>query len=89
MILKVFAIYDKAAEAYMQPIFAQTPGLALRIFQNAVNDPNSVINKHPQDFWMDVVAEFDDKSGEFKPIFPPHNLLTAKEAIEKDRDDAE
>lgn len=89
MLLKVFAVYDKAAEAYMQPYFAQTTGLALRIFQNAVNDPNSVIGKHPQDFWLDVVAQFDDSKGEFTPIFPPHNLLTAKEAMDKDGDDAE
>lgn len=79
---KVYSIYDSKAEAYMQPFYAETAGLALRTFSNAANSPESVIGKYPSDFILFEVATFDDKTGSFDSYKQPKNLGLAVEYVE-------
>jgi len=60
MILKIFAIYDQKAEAYLQPFFLPTTGMAVRSFIEASNDPNCQFSKNPEDFFLYEVGEYDD-----------------------------
>lgn len=61
---KIFAIYDNKAEAFMQPFYANTVGLALRIFADNVANPESIMNKNPYDFVIYEIGAFDDKTAE-------------------------
>lgn len=61
---KIFAIYDNKAEAFMQPFYATTVGLALRIFADNVSNPESILHKNPNDFVIYEIGEFDDQTGE-------------------------
>lgn len=61
---KIFAIYDNKAEAFMQPFYATTVGLALRIFADNVANPESIMHKNPNDFVIYEIGSFDDSTGE-------------------------
>lgn len=77
--LKVFTVYDSKVEAYMTPFFAPTVGAALRSWETAVNDGQSMMSKHPGDYSLFEVAEFDEKTGSFTPHKAHVNLGLAVE----------
>lgn len=67
MKVKVFAIWDDAAKAYMQPFTRNTTGLAIRDFTGMVNDPQTIVNRHPASFVLFQLGTFDDNTGELSP----------------------
>lgn len=70
MLLKSFTVYDAKAEAYMQPFFTSTIGLAVRIFTEALNDPNHQFNKYKADYTLFSLGSFDDAKGLFDTAAP-------------------
>lgn len=62
---KVFSVYDVKAEAYLQPFFMDTQGLAIRGISECVNDPEHTFYKHTSDYDLFLLGEFDDSSGQF------------------------
>ena len=79
MKVKVFSIYDSAAQAYNQPFFLQAKGQALRIFADSVNDKTSNLFKHPQDYTLFELGEFDDSCAGFALHKTPLSLGVAIE----------
>lgn len=63
MKVKVFAIYDSKATAYLQPFFMRSAGEAIRAFENTAIDPNSMFNKNPEDYSLFQIGEFDESEG--------------------------
>lgn len=61
--IMIFAIFDKKAVAYQQPFYYLQKGQALRAFEDAVNDPQTAFNKHPEDYSLFQLGKFDDTSG--------------------------
>lgn len=76
---KIFAIYDNKAEAFMQPFFASTVGLALRIFADNVANPDSIMNKNPNDFVIYEIGQWDEQTGEVHNLTENKNLGMAIE----------
>lgn len=72
MKLLVFSVRDLKASAYMQPFFMQKIGQAMRAFGDTVQDGKSVLGKHPEDFELFKIGEFDDESGELKTMKPEY-----------------
>jgi len=74
---KVMSIRDRVSETYSQPMFFATVGAAIRAFSDEVkrSDNNNNLNKHPEDFDLFQVGEFDDNSGEFEPMRPQQVTL--------------
>lgn len=68
MIYKIYTVYDSKAEYYLQPIFMNTKGEALRVFADWANDKSTTIGKHPEDYILYEIAEYDNKSGEVKSL---------------------
>lgn len=68
--LVIFSIFDKKAVAYNQPFYYHQKGQAIRALQDNVNEPNSPISKHPEDYALYKIGEFDDLSGEIKSQKP-------------------
>jgi hypothetical protein len=65
MKVKVYSIYDSAAGAYTQPWFMQNDALALRAFSDNVNaKEENNISKHPDQFTLFQIGEWDDQIGE-------------------------
>lgn len=69
---KVCSIRDRAADVYSQPMFFNSLGSAVRAFGDEVKRPadNNNLNKHPEDFDLYHLADFDDETGEFEVIRP-------------------
>lgn len=65
MFITVVAIKDHKADCYSQPMFFATEGQAIRAFQDALNDPQSNMHKHPSDYDLYKLGTFDDLEGIF------------------------
>lgn len=65
MIIGVFSIKDDQVQAFNQPFYSPTTGSALRAFADHVNEPGTPANKHPQDFTLYRLADYDDSTGMF------------------------
>lgn len=65
MIWKIVSIKDLAVQAFMRPAFVQATGAAIREFGDAVNDEKHEMFKHPDDYEMYELGEFDDSDGSF------------------------
>ncbi len=63
MIYKIFAVWDAKTEAYMQPFFSPTLGSGIRAFVDAAGDPQSILSKHPGDFLLHHIGQFEDATG--------------------------
>jgi len=63
MKVKIFTTYDSKAEAYLQPFFMRSRGEALRGWETICNDPNSQFHKHPSDFTLFEIGEYDEQTG--------------------------
>lgn len=79
MKLFVIAARDNAVQAYMQPSFVTHTGAAVRAFSDHCKDSSSDFAKHPEDFDLYLLGEFDDSSGEF--INTPERLARAVDFI--------
>lgn len=63
MNFKVYTVYDSKVEAYMSPFVMRSKGEAVRAFSDTVNEENSQFNKHPEDFTLFEIGEWNEKSG--------------------------
>lgn len=77
MISAMFAVFDQKAKAYMQPFFSQSAGTAARAFAVAVNDPTTMLSKHPEDFSLWEIGVFDDDSAYIHALSPLKNVCLA------------
>lgn len=83
----MFAVYDSAVEAFMQPFFMRSKGEALRAWQTTVNDPSTNFNKHPDDYCLFQIGEYDEISGKVTSLDTKLSLGMAIEFIAKDQPD--
>lgn len=67
---KMFVIYDSKANAYMQPWFLTQNGMALRAFSDCVNDKDHNFGRHPEDYTLFDIGEFDDANADIKSTAP-------------------
>ncbi len=65
MIVLVFSVFDKKAEAFMAPFTFAAQGQAIRAFSDTVNDGKSGLFLHPEDYDLYALGMFDQGSGEF------------------------
>ena len=63
MKMEIFAIRDRALEAFMRPWVAQTTGQAIRMFMDECDNPQGDISKHKSDYDLYHIGSFDDQSG--------------------------
>ncbi len=83
--MKIFSVYDDKADAYTQPFFATTAGVAIRQFQQAANEEGHQFNRHAADYTLFELGEFDEHTGAIYAIdggaLKPHgNALQYKES---------
>lgn len=60
---KIYAIKDQAIEAFSQPFFVQAQGQAVRMFMDESKNEQSQINRHPADFELWYLGDFDEQTG--------------------------
>lgn len=70
---KVYAVQDAKAGMFNQPIFLLSDGEALRAFLDACQPgQESMLSKHPEDFNLYYIGEYDELEGSFQPVVPYH-----------------
>ena len=67
--MKMFSVKDSKSGIFFQPFFFRTIPEAIRSFTDEANsDPaNSMISKHPSDYALYSLGDFDDTTGDFSP----------------------
>lgn len=71
---KVYAVQDAKAGMFNQPIFLLSDGEALRSFMDACQPGNdqSMLSRHPEDFNLFYIGEYDELTGELQSCTPYH-----------------
>lgn len=69
---KIVAVRDRAIDSFGQPVFVANLGGAIRSFGDEIKrvDPNNQMNKHPEDYDLYHLGEYDDETGTFEGIRP-------------------
>lgn len=79
MKMNVYSVFDSKLASFGRPWYEMTDASAIRVFQDAVNDssnPNNQWYKHPEDFSLYSIGEFDDSDGKLVSNLPL-SLVTA------------
>lgn len=82
----VFSVYDSKAEMFNQPMFFKAIPEALRAFGDEAMRPDSAIHKHPDDYSIFCIGEFDVDTGLLTPLTPPKSYGLGRE-YQRTRDD--
>lgn len=86
MIRFVCSVVDQKIETFGLPIFVPHTGAAVRSFTDEVRrqgDDNQ-LNKHPEDFDLFLLGEFDDQTGELRSLPDPQRLVRGVDCSLKD-----
>jgi len=83
MILFVVCVKDRAADVFNRPFFVPHRNVAIRDFTDEVNRVagDNQLNKHPDDFDLYLLGEFDDARGAFVNN-EPQVLVRAKDVLQ-------
>lgn len=86
MNVNIYSIFDSAASAFITPFYMHNDGLAIRAFQDNVNagDDNNIA-KHPDQFTLFRLGEYDDKTGKITPEDTPISVALGVELINDDK----
>jgi hypothetical protein len=63
MLINLYSIYDVKAQIYNNIWTANNDNVAIRNFTDLIDDPNSIIHKHHEDFILYCLGIFDDQTG--------------------------
>jgi len=82
MRFKICVVRDRALDSFGTPIFVASKGQAIRSFADEVNraDPNNSLNKHPEDFELFYLGEYDDESATFEAE-RPQQIAVGKDCV--------
>lgn len=86
--MTIVTVLDKALGAYSRPMCVPSVGIAVRSFTDEVNrqDSNNEMYKHPEDFVLYGIGEFDEETGVINAYQAPVKLESA-EYLAKRRDE--
>lgn len=86
MKIRVYGFYDKAASTYVGDTAAlvlfKHDAVAMRQFGDLCRHENSIFAKHPDDFQLHGLGEFDTESGELVTWVTPVVLASAAQVLE-------
>ena len=84
MKLNAYTIYDVASGIYMRPFFSQADGQAIRGFKDIATDADHEVGKHPEDYTLYRVGNFNDVTGKMEGE-ELEKLATGLEMVAEDR----
>lgn len=68
--LKMFSVFDQAVGSFDAPWFAAAKGQAARMFGDAVLSEKGPMSKHPGDYRLFYLGEFDEQTGAVHAVSP-------------------
>jgi hypothetical protein len=80
----IVSVKDGAADVFSRPFFVPHRNVAVRDFTDEVNRPGSdnPLNKHPDDFDLYLLGQFDDSTGAFIREGSPTVLVRGKDVVQ-------
>jgi len=86
MKVRIYGFHDKAAETFIGDtaglVLFKHDAVALRTFGDLVRQDGSIFQKHPEDFELITLGEFDTDTGIIEPWAAPAVLATAAQVLE-------
>lgn len=78
----LFAVKDTALNAYMEIWGAPTVAAANRAFADGINDQQTPMYKHPEDYELWILGEYDQETGNIKAE-PPAMVTRGKDVAQQ------
>lgn len=75
----VYSIMDVKAAVFGRPFVQLNNAVAMRTFSDLAKDAQSEISRHPEDFKLFRLGEFDDNSGVLSPVAQPEFLASGSD----------
>ena len=82
MIYGLYSIKD-AKTSFLPVTLDVNDASAVRNFEHAVRQPDSLLRSHPNDYALYRVADFDTDTGNVNPYFPPVQLVDAAACLKE------
>lgn len=67
MLLNAYSLYDSKALSYSPPFYCSAHGQAVRMVIDLASDHGNNVGRHPSDFTLFCVGQFDDSNGRLLP----------------------
>lgn len=83
MKMRCYSVFDLKVGAFAAPFFMRSNAEAIRAFSDTVNDSSTSLNRHPEDYCLYCIADWDDASGELSALEPSEMLGKAIEYLER------
>lgn len=80
MIISLFSVLDTKTGIYSHPFYEVTRGSAIRAFTDTVKTKDHPFNRHPEDYALVYLGEFDDNNAAIVSG-APELLVTAANVI--------
>lgn len=64
----VFSVRDEVAGVFGDPFVQRSHGEAMRTFMDACEDQKTLLGRHPENFKLMVIGQFDDDTGVIEPV---------------------
>jgi len=77
MKLNAYSIFDNKALVYQMPFFAPNDGHAVRAFGDIANSSDTLVGRHPGDFSLFHVGEYDDQNASLSGLSPLRHVIDA------------
>lgn len=82
MILDVFSVQDSLS-SWLSPTFEVNSQVALRNFEHAVLNSNSLFFSHPEHYRLCRIGTFNVDSALLTPVVPPEEIVSALSIVQK------
>lgn len=79
--MSLYAVLDTKAGAFNNPNPIISRGAAIRAFTDAIASGNSDFSKHPEDYVLFCLGEFDNNTGVITPLPAPESVIGAWECL--------
>lgn len=80
MILNIYALYDSKAMVYNRPFFFKNDAEAIRSFSDLCNDHECLPGRHPGDFALLQIGEYDEQTAEINPT-KQRNIRNGRDVV--------
>ena len=84
MIHEVFTVHDAKADAFLPPWIVPKAQMAQRVFSDCISSNDHQFAKHPEDYTLFCLGNFDDATGKYDLLKAPLSLGNGVEYVRQE-----
>jgi len=84
MVKQVYSFHDSKVCVYHAPMVLLNDGEARRLAADCAADSQTPMSRHPADFRLVRIGEYDDNSGKIVPLAVPEFVCDLSEFVKKE-----